>query len=89
MACLPREGKLACQGKRVLGACREREGGFITGVPVRKERKTECLSRKEGIKVGVPAREWRLGMALLPREGKLACKGRRVFGACRERKGGD
>jgi hypothetical protein len=48
MACFPRKGKLTCQGRKVLSACRERKVGFITGVPVRKGRKTACLLRKEG-----------------------------------------
>jgi hypothetical protein len=49
-------------------------------MPVRKGRKTACLSRKEGRKVGVPAREWRKVMAwCLAREGKLACQGKESF----------
>ncbi len=84
--CLPREGKLACQGRRVLGACREREGGFITDVPVRKGRKTACLSGKEGRQRAcqerkedsVPVRKGRKKACLPGKEGRQR--------ACQERK---
>ncbi len=90
LACLGKEslGCLPGQGGRFITDVPVRKGRKKACLSGKEGRQRTCHERKEDIvpikkgrkKGSVPAREWRLGMACLSREGKLACLGKESVG---------